>query len=161
MKKVLASFAIGVLVMAGCGGDDDGSADGISVSGAWARTSPMASDVGVAYLTIETPVADELIAASAPATVAARTELHETVMAEDAMTDDATGEDGMGVMTMREVQTVELPADTPVAFEPGGLHVMLIGLVEPLEAGDTFDIRLSFAEADPIDVTVEVRDEAP
>jgi len=172
VKKLLSLLAAGALVVAACGGDDDAGSAEVSVTGAWARTSPMASDLGAAYMVIESPIDDRVIGASAPLTVAGRTEIHETTMAPPATDagdmDDMTDMDGTddmddmgGMMTMRQVGHIDLPAGQPVALEPGGLHVMLIDLREPLEAGATFDIRLSFAEQDPIDVTVEVRDDAP
>lgn len=181
MKKLLVLLAAGALVVAACGDDDGGGDDTVTVTGAWARTSPMASDLGAAYLVIESPIDDRMIGASAPLTLAGRTEIHETVMMPpddgmdgDGMHGDDTDGNGMdgngmdgddmhgdGMMTMRQVGHIDLPAGQPIALEPGGLHVMLIDLRQPLEAGDTFELRLSFAEQDPIDVTVEIRDEAP
>ena len=64
-------------------------------------------------------------------------------------------------MTMRHVAAVELPSGETVAFEPGGLHVMLTELAGPLESGSSFELTLTFARAQPQTVTVEIRDEAP
>jgi copper(I)-binding protein len=73
------------------------------------------------------------------------------------MTMDGAG----GTSMMHAVQALELPADAEVVLEPGGYHVMLIELVEPLAAGDEFDLTLEFAQAPDATVTVEVRDDAP
>ena len=66
--------------------------------------------------------------------------------------------DGSMAMMMQEVAELQLSAQTTVVFEPGGLHVMLVDLAEPLEIGDTFDITLHFANAEDRVVAVEVRD---
>jgi copper(I)-binding protein len=79
----------------------------------------------------------------------------------DAETDDEMKDDeGMdGAMTMREVDAIDVPAGKKVVLEPGGYHVMLIRLIEPLVAGDKFDIELEFEKAGKQTVTAEVRDE--
>lgn len=184
MKTLIAYVAIGSMALVACGGDGDS----LSVNGAWARTSPMAADVGAGYMIIESPVDDELIGASVSSDIAERVEVHEVVMADemagemsDEMSDEMSGEMGDdahggaeaemsgemddqmsgGMMMMREVDGVALPAGERVVFEPGGYHLMLIGLAAPLEVGTTFDIELEFATAAPMTVTFEVRDDAP
>jgi copper(I)-binding protein len=157
----------------------------VAVSGAWVRNSPMAASVGAAYMVITSPVDDELIGVSVPAAIAARTEIHETVMvqpdqgsdtenathSDDTMADGGHGSDtthggshgsmGGGMMTMREIGAIALPAGKMVLLQPGGLHVMLLELAAPLELGATFTAVLEFAVSDPIEVTFEVRDTAP
>ena len=72
---------------------------------------------------------------------------------------DTSGEDmDMGNMTMQEVDSIDLPAGEAVVFEPGGYHVMLLGLASPLEVGDTFDLTLLFESGASETVTVEVRE---
>jgi copper(I)-binding protein len=48
-----------------------------------------------------------------------------------------------GMMKMREVKAIELPAGKPVNLGDNGYHVMLIGLKEPLKAGDKVPLTLS------------------
>jgi copper(I)-binding protein len=69
--------------------------------------------------------------------------------------------EGDGMMGMREVEEIPVPAGETVALEPGGYHVMLIDLAAPLEVGTTFELTLEFAKAGTIVVEAEVRDEAP
>ena len=76
--------------------------------------------------------------------VAEAVELHETKMEND-------------VMRMQPVASVEVPAGGQVTFEPGGLHIMLIGLQRELEAGDRFKITLQFEESGTLTVEVSVR----
>ncbi len=154
----------------------------MSISDSWARTSAAGQTNGAVYFDIESADGDELVGASVPASVAAEAQIHEVVMADmaDEMTEDtmadmtedtmadmtedttADGEmaDQMGEMTMQEISSLVLPAGETVTFEPGGYHVMLLGLVEPLVAGDEFEVTLDFATADDQVMTVTVSDEA-
>jgi hypothetical protein len=45
-----------------------------------------------------------------------------------------------------------------VSLEPGGYHIMLLDLAEPLEDGDTFELTLRFEQAGEMDLTVDVRE---
>ena len=171
---VAVSLAAGLFASA-CGGDDATA----SVEGVWARTSPMNADAGAVYFTIESDDDLTITGVSVSDDVAGRAELHETVMADmtddmsdDAMEDSDMDEDAMddgdemdhdmgGAMMMQHVMTVDVPGGEAVDFEPGGLHVMLLDLPDPLELGETFELTLEVDGADSITVDVEVRDEAP
>ena len=70
--------------------------------------------------------------------------------------------DGMEMaMTMQEVTGIDIPAGGTVSLEPGGLHVMLLDMPQPLEAGQSFDLTLTTDAGDTLTVPVEVRDDAP
>jgi copper(I)-binding protein len=115
----------------------------IAVHDAYARASTAMSASGAAFMVIDNPggEADRLIAASTDA--AERAELHTHL------------EDANGVMRMIHVEEgFELPADGGITLQRGGMHVMLLGLTEPLEQGDTVSITLTFEKAG--DVTVDV-----
>ena len=179
--KGFALVAASALVFASCGGDDDSSTDtaapsggDITISGAWARTSPMSVNVGAVYMDITAAADDELLTASVDASVAGTVEIHETLAADMAGGDSAmpgeageeTSEDTMaggmsGEMTMRPLSSIVLPAGETVLLMPGGYHIMLLDLVAPLEEGQTFDVTLTFANSGTQVVTVEVRDEEP
>ena len=108
----------------------------------WARATAPRQDVGAAYMTLTSPVEDRLLGASSP--VAGRVEVHEMTM------------DG-GVMRMREMGAgLPLPAGTAVVLAPGGLHVMLVDLKQPLVAGQSVALRLRFRDAPPLDLQVPV-----
>ncbi len=114
----------------------------IEVNNAWARATPGKSQIGAAYVTIRSPTADRLVAASTP--IAQKTELHTMEMS------------GM-VMKMRPIAGIDIPAGQPVTLGPGGMHIMLMGLKEPLKAGQSFPLTLNFAKAGTrtVDVVVE------
>ena len=183
-----AAVALGTtasLVLAACGDDTDEAASTtaaaaattaaeateatITVSGQWARNSPMMATAGAAYMTVTSSADDALVKASVDPSVAGTVELHETRMVEGGMTDTTmagmdmteTTMPGMGAMEMVPVDKIELPAGEAVALAPGGLHIMLLDLAKPLELGETFTITLTFESGATQDVTVEVREEAP
>ncbi|HZB43149.1 MAG TPA: copper chaperone PCu(A)C, partial [Ilumatobacter sp.] len=67
-----------------------------------------------------------------------------------------------GATGMREITSgVALDPGTAVTFTPGGMHLMLVDLAEPLVEGRTFDITLAFARADQITLPVVVVERAP
>ena len=76
--------------------------------------------------------------------IAAKAEFHTNVM-----------EDGM--MKMRQIESVEVSGDAPASFEPGGNHVMLMGLKGPLTEGDQFQMTLNFEKLGAIETQVTVR----
>jgi periplasmic copper chaperone A len=150
-----------LLGSAACAADSGG--DGaIDVTGAWARTSPTMATRGAVYLQItnDSGVDDALIAASVDAAVAATVELHETVStASDGGM--SSGMDGEGMMEMRQVDRIEVAAGESVSLAPGGFHIMLLDLAEPLEAGASIDVTLTFEEAGEMEVSADVSDTAP
>lgn len=115
----------------------------MDVTNVWARATPAAAKSGAAYFTIVNKGAsdDRLVAAESP--VAGKVELHKTV-------------NDNGVMKMLPVDAVTVKAGAKVTFRPGGYHVMLIELKQPLKEGDSFPLALTFEKAGKIDVTVKV-----
>lgn len=105
----------------------------VSVSNAWSRATSPATTVGVVYAELVATEADELIAIEASG-VAERVEVH------------VSSNEG-GTMKMRALTSVMLPAKQRVRFQPGGMHVMLIGLRKPLVAGATIPLTLKFRSA--------------
>jgi copper(I)-binding protein len=167
MKKTAKALTVAALSivsvsgLAACGGDTESvdttvAADSsmpakpeIIVTGQWARQSPMATDMGAAYLTINTNIDDELVGAMVDTSIAAMTQVHETVMGEG------------DSMKMQEVDKIEIVAGTPTELKPGGYHVMLMNLVKPLELGTEVSVTLKFAKAGDLVVTLPVLEEAP
>lgn len=61
-----------------------------------------------------------------------------------------------GIATMSPVDRVEIPAGETVTLEPGGLHVMFMGLDAPLAAEGGLSATLVFERAGPVEVTFRV-----
>jgi copper(I)-binding protein len=144
----LAALAA-VASLAACGGSSGaGDSEGVSVTEAWARATPPSATTAAVYFDVAADDGDVLIAASVPSDIAASTALHMS------MVDASSGE-----ATMHEMGPLDVPPGDAVAFEPGANHVMLTELVEPLVAGDSFELTLEFESAGRQVVTVDVRDE--
>ena len=63
-----------------------------------------------------------------------------------------------GTMSMQPQENVPIPNGSEVAFEPGGLHVMLINLESDLRPGDGFSLSLNFQQAGTVEIEVPVRE---
>ena len=62
------------------------------------------------------------------------------------------------VMTMVKQENVPVPGGEKVSFQPGGLHVMLLGLNSDLVVGDTIEVTLTFEKAGAITLQVPVEE---
>jgi copper(I)-binding protein len=134
-------FAVPVLLaLAGPAFADEGA---IHVADAKARpTAP--GGTGVVYMIVMNhgTADDDLTGLSTP--VADKAEMHRTT-------------DMNGMSHMEAVADLPVKANAAVTFGPGGLHVMLTGLKQPLKLGDSFPLTLSFAKAGAVTVTVSVQ----
>lgn len=65
-----------------------------------------------------------------------------------------------GVLLMQHAPSLEVPGGGALVLEPGGAHVMLEGLVDALEPGDTITLELEFERSAPVRVEVAVVDVA-
>ncbi|MEO1018603.1 MAG: copper chaperone PCu(A)C [Pseudomonadota bacterium] len=119
----------------------------LTIGQPWARETSASQANGAAYFAVKNAntAADRLNAATSD--VAERIELHTHLM-ED------------GVMKMREVAFIEVPAEGDAALEPGGLHIMLLGLKSPLVEGESFSLTLEFENAGAVEVSVKIEDVA-
>jgi copper(I)-binding protein len=118
-------------------------AQGVQVHDAWARATTSAARVGGVFLTLKaTGEGDRVVSASSP--VAEKVELHETIR------------DG-NVMRMREVPALMVPAGGTVELKPGSYHIMLIGLKQPLNRGESFPLTITFEKAPAVTTTVTVQ----
>jgi hypothetical protein len=142
---LVVALAVGVTACGSGGGD-------LAVGDGWARASASMQNAGAGYMVITGgDSADQLVGVTVDSSVAAMAELHETSM--------IMSDDGSDMMTMKQVSSISIPANGEVPLEPGGYHVMMMNLTEPLVVGSEFVITLTFENAGDIDITVEVRDE--
>jgi copper(I)-binding protein len=118
----------------------------IAVSAAWARPTTASQSTAAAYFTIANAGgADRLTRVAADIGQAS---LHSTSLAG-------------GVMRMRPVEALDLPAGETVELKPGGVHVMITGVKQPLPAGSRFPLRLTFESSGERSVAIAVRAERP
>ncbi|HET6594259.1 MAG TPA: copper chaperone PCu(A)C [Anaerolineales bacterium] len=117
----------------------------MEVYDAWTRPAAQGAN-GAIYFVIHFSADEELVGVSSDAAEAV--EIHESRMNGD-------------VMEMRPVQSVPLGAGEDVRFEPGGLHVMLVGLKQDLKTGGEVEITLHFKNYQDIPLRVLVQDTPP
>jgi hypothetical protein len=111
---------------------------------------------------VSSDVADELVAAGVPASIAASAELHAT-MGGDGGGGHSHGGDGGGgeMMSMGEVDSFPIASGETLTFAPGGNHIMLIDVAEPLTRDTRFTVTLRFDSGRSLDVPVVVADNPP
>ena len=128
------------------------AAGGMTVTGAWARETPPGTMTSAAYMTIAngTGMDDALVSASTPAGMA---QVHEVkaVGSVDPMSSAAP------MMGMQQIEKLPIPAGGSVELKPGSFHIMIMNVTQPLKAGSTIQVTLTFEKAPPVTVTAEVR----
>lgn len=162
---IAAAGTMALLLLTDLGGSPaaDAQAQAIQVSDAWARRAPMAHAdksagsmdkhgkgkmdshaTGAVYATIANTgrEADALVSATSDASQTV--ELHEVK------------HEG-GVMKMRPVPKIAVPAGGKVEMKPGGYHVMLLGLKHDLKPGDKVAVTLKFERGGEVRVDVPVK----
>ena len=120
-----------------------GAAGDVAVRQPWTRAAGQGT-TGAGFMAISNrgAAADRLLSAASP--VARALEMHS--MARDG-----------DVMRMRPVEGIDIPAGQTVTLRPGGLHLMLVGLSQPLRQGETVPVTLRFERAGEVRVALEVQ----
>lgn len=141
MRLFLLAF---LLPLAACGQGEPA----VEVHDVWARSAEAGRATAV-YFTLQNSggAPDRLLGVATESARAA--ELHESTV------------DAEGVMRMRPVEAVEIPAGEAVAFEPGGYHVMLIDLARDLRPDERVALTLRFEASGAREVQAEVRTARP
>lgn len=124
--------------------DDAGKAE-LKVFDVWARTTVPGASVSAAYMHIKSAKPMKLVKAESP--VAGMTEIHQMSMKD-------------GVMNMSAVDAVEIPAGKLVDLKPGGLHVMLMQLKQPIKKGEEVPLKLTFEDAAKKTIVLDVKAKA-
>lgn len=111
---------------------------------AFARETPPSAKVGGAFMTLHNHGKPNRL-------VGARSDVAGLVQIHTHTIDDA------GIMRMRRLEDgLALDTHETVTLEPGGHHIMLMNLKEPLRKGESVDITLEFEHGDTLDVTVPI-----
>ena len=114
----------------------------VAVSDAWVRGTVAGQRATGAFMQLKSPADTTLVGASS--SVAKIVEVHEMKM------------DG-GMMKMGAVGRLPVPAGKTVELKPGGYHVMLMDLAQPLKEGDSVPITLVFEDKAGKKQSVEVK----
>jgi len=117
----------------------------ITVEDAWVRLPPPVADTAAGYMTIRNHSDRDIEITGIKTDIAEHPEFHSMEM------DD-------GMMHMQKMEKVVVPARSGISFDPGGNHLMLVGLTRALEAGEHLMITLETSNGKSIMVHAEVRD---
>lgn len=119
------------------------NAGNIHIDHPWSRALPPVAPTGAAYLVLENngQHSDTLLSARTP--IAGHVELHEHIHQD-------------GLMKMQQIDSVTIAPGQRVEFTPGGNHIMLFGLKQPLADGDSYPMTLTFQQAGEVDIEVMV-----
>ena len=122
-------------------------AQNVAVSGAWVRATVAGQGASGAFMELTARDNAALVGVSSP--VAGVAELHEMIM-------------DSGVMKMRALPRLELPAGKTVVLKSGSYHIMLMNLKQPLRKGESVPLTLQIEGKDKklsaLEVKAEVRD---
>ena len=117
---------------------------GVTITDAWVKATMPGQTTAAAYLQIKSDAAAKLVGVSSSA--AKVVQIHEMKMQGN-------------VMQMRAVDSLDLPAGTAVEFKPGGYHIMLSEISQPLKPGVTVPLTLTIEGTDKRRQTIEVKAE--
>ena len=114
-----------------------GASDTLIISDAWVRATPPGKMMTAGYASLENVSKDVITITGVSAEIAGHTSLHETRIERDRS-------------TMRPVAQLSIKAGERVSLKPGGLHIMLMKLSEPLTDGQSIDICLELENNDSL-----------
>jgi copper(I)-binding protein len=145
-NSLIALIPVAALtLLAGCSNEPATGNDPtvtVAVADVMCRPTPNGRQMTGCYVTLTASADDRLVSVSSPR--AGRVEIHESKM-----------ENGMMMMTELR-QGMPLPAGQTVELQPGGNHIMLLGVAEPMVAGQTVPLTLTFEKAAPVEVQAPV-----
>ena len=117
----------------------------VTVVDSWVRAAPEGRPMSAAYLTLCNRTDASMALIGVETAIAEAAELHETTRDRD------------GVASMAPVERIAIAPGDSAALEPGGPHIMLIGVTDPIAEGDTVELTLQFEAAPPIVLNVKAR----
>ena len=138
MNKSLSILALVTLIfLSACGKKEPH----VEISNAWTRATQEEQDVGASYMTLTANT--DLTLTEIESSVTEDVEIHSMRMEN-------------GIMKMRMLDELPLKANTPVELSPGGFHLMLFDLENPLKAGENVRFTLHFKEKQGEELTLNV-----
>ncbi|WP_234497730.1 copper chaperone PCu(A)C [Vibrio maritimus] len=116
----------------------------IDVNDAYARTTPPNATTSAVFGTIENTSNEVRTIVSATSQASSVVELHDVIKDGD-------------VMKMRQIKSIEIPANGKTVLKPGSLHIMLLDVNQPMKEGETINVELSFANGEVKVLNVPVK----
>ena len=141
-RALIAHFAAAAVCLATPAFAQQAATENLEITGGFARATPSLAKVGIAFMTIRSLAeADRLVGYSTAA--CNRPEIHTHI-------------ENDGVMQMRQVDAVDVPAGGVAELKPGGFHLMMIDLNGQLVEGETLDLTLMFEKAGEVALQVPI-----
>ncbi len=144
MKKTIAVLSLSILSALTTQSALASQADDITVSAPFAREVPPGAPASASFMTLENASDQAIKIISAESAVSKVVELH-------------THTNDNGVMRMRQIPFIEVPASGKTELKPGGLHIMLIGPHQPLKKGQEVKVTLKFEDGSSKEVSMPVK----
>ncbi|MEH6451897.1 MAG: copper chaperone PCu(A)C [Psychromonas sp.] len=119
-------------------------ADPINIENAYVRATPPHTTNSAAFMVIENTSSRDIKLVAVSSDIAERVELHQHVH-----------QDGM--MKMRQVDAIRIEKDQQVSLQPGGYHVMFMGLKQALKDGEMVQLSLYFDNGEEITIEVPIK----
>ena len=116
----------------------------VNVDGAYARAVPPGQMNSAAFMQLTNNDNQDLSLISATSDAAKNVELH-------------THTQDNGVMRMRQIKEIKLPAEQQVTLQPGGMHIMMIGLTRNLTAGENINLSLTFSDGSQQSLQIPIK----
>lgn len=116
----------------------------VTSSDLWLRESVPGAENGAGFGTLHNPTDQDVVVIAAASSAAADVELHRHVHRD-------------GQMSMEHIAALTIPAGESVELKPGGYHIMLMQLHEPLQTDDTHSLSLRLDNGERIEFSVKVR----
>ncbi|OBT09495.1 hypothetical protein A9264_14765 [Vibrio sp. UCD-FRSSP16_10] len=120
------------------------ASNAITVSDAFAKATPPTSTMSAIFLKIDNPTTEDRALVSASTPYAKITELHTHAMQD-------------GVMKMRQLERIDLPAKEVTVLKPHSLHIMLFDITEPFKEGMVLPLTMTFDNGQVVNLSVPVK----
>ncbi len=143
-KTTLAALAIGALTSLSAMQAMAAQADHIMVEKPFAREVPPGAPASASFMKLHNHSKQAANIIAADSAVSKVVELH-------------THTNDNGVMRMRKIPNISIPANGTTELKPGGLHIMLIGPHQPLKMGQTVKVTLKFEDGSSKEVSMPVK----
>lgn len=120
------------------------AADTVSIKGAWTRATPPGAINSATYAQLHNTGTEERTIVGVTTKAADEVQLHTVI-------------DEGGLMKMRQVTSISIPAGGMAELKPGGYHIMMLGIHEQLRDGENVEIEVEFANGDKMTFTSPIK----
>ena len=148
MLKKLGAILVLALALGGCSPDLSKTSSELTVSDAWVRVSEYSDHIGGmtgVFAKFTNTTDHDITITGGSSDIADMVETHEVVMVKGAM------------KMQKKAGGIKIASGETVTLEPGGLHVMLMGLRKPIQVGDKITVTLLFDGAKSLTLTIPAK----